>query len=94
MRAVAKRQAKSMHIDVTPSAPVHWAAAVGAELVVLKDASGGSHAIDWEWTDAGVLRLTPAADAPRKEDLRLVWKGVRDLYGRMLKPEPTVFRLP
>ena len=85
---------KSMHIDVTPSAPVHWAAAVGAELVVLKDASGGIHAIDWEWTDAGVLRLVPAADAPRKEDLRLVWKGVRDLHGRTLKLEPTVFRLP
>lgn len=94
MRAVAKRQAKGVHIDVTPSAPVHWAAAVGADLVVLKDASGGSHAIDWEWTDAGVLRLTPAADAPRKEDLRLVWKGVRDLYGRTLKLEPTAFRLP
>jgi hypothetical protein len=94
MRAVPKRGSKGVQIHVTPSAPVHWAAAPVTELVVLKDAVGGSHAIDWDWTDAGVLRLVPAAQAPRKQELSLVWLGLRDPHGRPLQVEPTVVRLP
>ncbi len=94
MRAVPKRGQKGLQIDVTPSAPVHWAPLPGCELVELKDGTGGRHAIDWEWTDAGVLRLVPSADTPRKQELRLVWSGLRDLQGRPLKVAATTVQLP
>jgi hypothetical protein len=94
MKAQVKRSQRSVHVEVKPSVAVHWRMAPGVDAVELRDATGARFTVDWEWTDAGLLRLRPAAETPGKQDLRLVWKGVRDLAGQVLAIEPTLVRLP
>ena len=80
--------------DVKPSAPVHWAPPPGGDFAELRDPTGNVLPVEWEWTDAGVLRLKTTAPVAAKQEMRIVWKGLRDLHGRPLQPEPTVVRVP
>ncbi|MEZ6037052.1 MAG: hypothetical protein R3F29_06200 [Planctomycetota bacterium] len=94
MKASVKRVRNAPVIEVKPSVAVHWAATAGRGPAELRDPTGRTFATTWEWTDAGLLRITPAASAPRKEELRLVWTGLRDVAGKLLEVEPTTVKLP
>lgn len=94
LRARVQGRGKTRTIEVDPGAAVHWRMRPGMDAVELRDATGTTFGITWEWTATGVLRLRPAVEAPAGKDLRLVWVGLRDLLGQPLVVEPTPVRLP
>jgi hypothetical protein len=93
-KARVQGRGRTRYVDVDLTTAVHWRPRPGVDAVELRDATGATFGITWEWADAGVLRLRPAANAPSGQDLRLVWKGLRDLSGRPLELEATALRLP
>jgi hypothetical protein len=94
LRARVQGRGKTRTVEVDPAAAVHWRMRPGMDAVELRDATGTTFGISWEWTATGVLRLRPAVEAPAGKDLRLVWVGLRDLLGQPLVVEPTPVRLP
>ena len=92
-KARVQGRGRTRYVDVDLTTTVHWRPRPGVDAVQLRDATGVTFDITWEWADAGVLRLRPAANAPAGQDLRLVWKGLRDLSGRPLELEATPLRL-
>jgi len=93
MRVKAQRRKGVVTFDAKPSAPVHWLPEFGGDPVELRDGAGHTYKVKWSWSDGGALLVTPAPGAPRKQELRLVWSGLRDLSGRPLKVEPSVVKL-
>lgn len=90
----AKRVGKGLLLEARPSAPVHFHPLDGVSMVEVRDQSGREYPVDWQWNEDGALEIKLGGDLPPIQELRLSWKGLRDVLGKPLVLEPTMVSVP